>query len=78
MKEGDIKTSFFHKMANAHRRTNTLVKVKINGFSLSLVGSRYKLLAEVLVNRLKKVVSKWYPNFKMPLWKVGKSLMSCL
>ena len=64
MKEGDIKTSFFHKMANAHRRTNTLVKVNINGFSLSLVGSRYKLLAEVLVNRLKKVVSKVVSKFQ--------------
>ena len=35
LKEGDRNTSFFHKMANAHKRTNTLVKVKINGVSLT-------------------------------------------
>ena len=35
LKEGDRITSFFHKMASAHWRRNTLAKVKINGASLT-------------------------------------------
>ena len=31
LREGDRNTSFFHKMANAHRRRNLLSRVKING-----------------------------------------------
>ena len=31
LKEGDINTSFFHKMVNAHRRRNHVDKIKING-----------------------------------------------
>ena len=31
LKEGDRNTSFFHKMANAHRRRNSMARVKING-----------------------------------------------
>ncbi|RVW36396.1 putative ribonuclease H protein [Vitis vinifera] len=29
--EGDRNTGFFHRMANAHRRVNNLIKIKING-----------------------------------------------
>ena len=31
LKEGDRNTSFFHKMANAHRRRNLMARIKING-----------------------------------------------
>ena len=31
LRKGDRKTGFFHKMANSHRRRNSLSKIKING-----------------------------------------------
>ncbi|RVX03495.1 putative ribonuclease H protein [Vitis vinifera] len=31
LKEGDRNTDFFHRMANAHRRNNSLDRIKING-----------------------------------------------
>ena len=30
LRESDINTSFFHRMANSHRRINCLSKIKIN------------------------------------------------
>ncbi|RVW74273.1 Transposon TX1 uncharacterized 149 kDa protein [Vitis vinifera] len=33
--EGDRNTGFFHRMANAHRRFNNLIKIKINGVRLT-------------------------------------------
>ncbi|RVW70583.1 putative ribonuclease H protein [Vitis vinifera] len=35
LKEGDRNTGYFHRMANAHRRNNTLDRIKINGVWLS-------------------------------------------
>ena len=35
MKEDDRNTSFFYKMANAHRRRNTMAKVKVNEVSFT-------------------------------------------
>ncbi|RVW55071.1 LINE-1 reverse transcriptase-like [Vitis vinifera] len=35
VKEGDRNTGYFHRMANAHRRNNTLDRIKINGVWLS-------------------------------------------
>lgn len=35
LKEGDKNIGFFHKMANAHRRRNYLVRIKINGHQVS-------------------------------------------
>ena len=35
LRERDKITDFFHRMANAHRRNNSLVRVKINGEWLS-------------------------------------------
>ena len=35
LKEGDRNTNFFHKMTNAHRKRNTMAKVKINGISIT-------------------------------------------
>ena len=31
LREGDKNTGFFHRMANAHRRNNSMDKIKING-----------------------------------------------
>ena len=31
LREGDKNTGFFHRMANAHRRNNSMEKIKING-----------------------------------------------
>ena len=31
LKEGDKNTSFFHRMANSHRRRNSIKKVRVNG-----------------------------------------------
>ena len=33
--EGDKNTYFFHRMANAHRRNNSLDRIKINGVWLT-------------------------------------------
>ena len=35
LKEGNINTKFFHKMANAHRKRNQLNRIKVNGRSLT-------------------------------------------
>ena len=35
LKEGDRNTGFFHRMANAHRRNNSLDRMKINGVWLT-------------------------------------------
>ena len=35
LKEGDRNTSFFHRMASAHRRRNCMDRIKINGVWLS-------------------------------------------
>ncbi|KAJ9697005.1 hypothetical protein PVL29_008976 [Vitis rotundifolia] len=35
LKEGDRNTGYFHRMANAHRRVNSLDRIKINGVWLS-------------------------------------------
>ena len=35
LKEGDKNTSFFHRMANAHRRNNSLDKIQTNGVWLA-------------------------------------------
>ena len=35
LKEGDRNTSYFHRMASAHRRANYMDRIKINGVRLS-------------------------------------------
>ena len=35
LKEGDKNTRFFHKMANAHQRRNSVASVKVNGVWLT-------------------------------------------
>lgn len=45
----------------------------LSGFSISLVESLYKLLGQVSVKRLKKMMDKWCWTLKMLLLKVEKS-----
>ena len=35
LREGDKNMGFFHRMANVHRRNNSLEKIKLNGVWLS-------------------------------------------
>ena len=35
LKEGDRNTGFFHKMVNAHRRRNSVDRIRINGVWLT-------------------------------------------
>ena len=35
LREGDINTGYFHRMANAHRRRNTMDRIKVSGVWLS-------------------------------------------
>lgn len=44
---------------------------------ISLVGCLYKLLAKILVNRLRCVLTHIINPFKGPLLLVGKFLMEC-
>ena len=34
LKEGDRNTGFFHRMANSHRRRNSITSIRINGRNL--------------------------------------------
>ncbi|RVW26739.1 LINE-1 retrotransposable element ORF2 protein [Vitis vinifera] len=74
LRKGDRNTSYFHKMANTHKKGKfiksinasflVLIPKKIGAEYLKdfrlicLVGSLYKLLTKVLANRLKKVMGK--------------------
>ena len=61
LREGDKNTGYFHKMANAHKRVNSLVKIKINGSWVTeerdikdgLVQAFHSLLSETDEWRLK-------------------------
>ena len=61
LREGDRNTGYFHKMANAHKRVNSLVKIKINGSWVTeerdikdgLVQAFHSLLSETDEWRLK-------------------------
>ena len=54
LREGDRNTGFFHRMASAHRRNNSLDRIKINGEWLSeeqevregIANAFYQLLSE--------------------------------
>ena len=62
MKEGDINTRFFHRMANSHRRRNSIRNISINGrrcvkepeIKEGLVGAFQSLLS---------ALSNWCPPF---------------
>ena len=54
LREGDSNTGFFHRMANAHRRANTLVKIKINRVRLT----EEQEVREGIVNAYQQLLSK--------------------
>ena len=54
LKEGDKNTGFFHRMANAHRRNNSLEKIKINGGWLE----EEQEVREGLVNAFQRLLSE--------------------
>ena len=61
LREGDRNTSFFHKMANAHRRRNMMSHVKTNGSWLTKEND----IRDGVVNEFKlllSVVGGWRPN----------------
>ena len=62
LKEGDRNTSFFHKMANIHRRRNSMARVKINGTWLIEENE----IRDGMVNAFKVLLStarNWRPDF---------------
>eukprot|EP00261_Vitis_vinifera_P033865 XP_019075108.1 PREDICTED: uncharacterized protein LOC109122518 [Vitis vinifera] len=54
LKEGDRNTGFFHRMANAHRRNNSLERMKINGVWLT----EEKEMREGIVSAFQQVLSE--------------------
>ena len=65
-KEGDRNTSFFHKMANSHRRRNAINKIKINGSWLT----EDNAIQKGIVDKFKGQLSEpggWRPAFPKKL-----------
>ena len=54
LKEGDKNTGFFHRMTNAHRRNNSLDKIKINGGWLA----EEQEVREGIVNAFQQLLSE--------------------
>ncbi|RVX09019.1 LINE-1 reverse transcriptase-like [Vitis vinifera] len=54
LREGDKNTGFFHRMANAHRRNNSMDKIKINGRWLEEEGK----VREGVVNAFQQLLSE--------------------
>ena len=54
LKEGDKNIGFFHRMANAHRRNNSLEKIKINGGWLE----EEQEVREGIVNAFQRLLSE--------------------
>ena len=54
LREGDKNTGFFHRMANAHRRNNSMDKIKINGRWLEEEGE----VREGVVNAFQQLLSE--------------------
>ncbi|KAG5631014.1 hypothetical protein H5410_002731 [Solanum commersonii] len=62
LKQGDRNTGFFHRTANAHRRMNTITKLKVRGETLS------NEVQEEIVTFYEKLYSEtadWRPNLEM-------------
>ena len=59
LREGDKNTGFFHRMANAHRRNNSMEKIKINGRWLE----EEQEVREGVVNAFQQLLSE------EPAWK---------
>ena len=54
LREGDRNTSYFHRMATAHRRVSSLDRVKINGVWLS----EEQEVREGVVNAFQQMLSE--------------------
>lgn len=65
MKQGDRNTKFFHKVANANRRFNTIDKLNINGTQVEGLNT---IKAEILsfYQQLYKEPEEWRPEFNYP------------
>ena len=61
LKDGDRNTSYFHKMANAHRRRNCLRKISINGKMLEKEAEIKVGLIDAFKNLL-SAPSEWRPS----------------
>ena len=64
MKEGDRNTGFFHKMANAHRRRNTMTKVKINEVSFTEEVDIREGITQAFQSLLLEPPGEWHPNLR--------------
>ena len=56
LREGDRNTGFFHRMANARRRVNALVKIKINGVRIT----EEQDMREGIANAYQQLLSEKY------------------
>ena len=65
LKEGDRNTNFFHKTANAHRRANTIDKLK--------VGEVMKEDPE----EIKKEIVDFYENLYAERWRPQLEMVNC-
>ena len=64
MKEDDRNTSFFYKMANAHRRRNTMAKVKINEVSFTEEADIREGITQAFQSHLLEPPGEWHPNLR--------------
>ena len=62
LKEGDRNTSFFHRMANAHRRRNCLKSICINGRKLDKEADFKEVMVDAFQNLL-SASGGWSPSF---------------
>ena len=62
LKEGDRNTSFFHKMANSHRRRNFMEKFKIEGRWVEEESEIHKGVVKAFQSLLTNP-GRWRPNF---------------
>ena len=61
LRKGDKNTGYFHKMANAHKRVNSMVKIKINGTWVS-EDSDIKEGVVQAFNSLLSKTAEWRPR----------------
>ena len=60
LKKGDRNTGFFHRMANSHRRSNSLLNISINGRRLAQDTKIKESLVDAFQNLL-SAPNNWRP-----------------